>query len=57
MAKATIELPNGTSVVIDGTPEEVRKLLEFYGGGTPSTKGSTKKDSGSKKGKDKKSQR
>jgi hypothetical protein len=34
MAKASIELPNGTAVVIEGTPEEVHKLLEFYGGST-----------------------
>ena len=38
MAKAVIELPNGTSVVIEGTPEEVRKLLEFYGGSAPTDK-------------------
>lgn len=31
MAKASIELPNGTAVIIEGTPEEVRKLLEYYG--------------------------
>ncbi|CAN0493717.1 unnamed protein product, partial [Phaeothamnion confervicola] len=31
MAKASIELPNGTSITIEGTPEEVRKLLEYYG--------------------------
>jgi len=34
MAKASIELPNGTSVIIEGTPEEVRKLLEYYGAGS-----------------------
>lgn len=38
MAKASIELPNGTSVVIEGTPEEVRKLLKFYGGSLPEHK-------------------
>ena len=37
MAKASIRLPNGTSVLIEGTTEEVRQLLEFYGqaGGPP----------------------
>jgi hypothetical protein len=32
MAKATLSLPNGTSVQIEGTTDEVKKLLEFYGG-------------------------
>lgn len=31
MAKASIRLPNGTSVLIEGTTDEVRQLLEFYG--------------------------
>lgn len=37
MAKASIRLSNGTSVLIEGTSDEVRQLLEFYGqaGGTP----------------------
>lgn len=35
MAKTSLQLPNGTTVVIEGTPEEVRKLLEFYGGTAP----------------------
>ena len=30
MAKASIQMPNGTIVQIEGTPEEVKKLLEFY---------------------------
>lgn len=30
MAKASFRLPNGTSVLIEGTPEEVRELLAFY---------------------------
>jgi hypothetical protein len=34
MPKATIKLPDGTSVVIDGSPEEVAKLLALYGGAT-----------------------
>jgi hypothetical protein len=32
MAKASITLPNGTVVNIEGTPEEVQHLLEFYSG-------------------------
>jgi hypothetical protein len=37
MAKASIRLPNGTSVLSEGTTDEVRHLLEFYGqaGGLP----------------------
>jgi hypothetical protein len=31
MVKATINLPNGTEVTIDGTPEEVQSLLSYYG--------------------------
>lgn len=38
MAKASLELPNGTSIVVEGTPEEVRRLLEFYGGAVPEEK-------------------
>lgn len=32
MAKASLTLPNGTVVQIEGTTEEVRDLLQFYGG-------------------------
>ena len=32
MPKASFTLPNGTVVTIEGTPVEVRNLLEFYGG-------------------------
>ena len=31
MAKASLNLPNGTVVQIEGTTEEVKKLLELYG--------------------------
>jgi hypothetical protein len=31
MAKATITLPNGTVVQVEGSTAEVRQLLEFYG--------------------------
>jgi hypothetical protein len=34
MAKASLTLPNGTAVQIEGTTEEVRDLLHFYGAGT-----------------------
>ena len=46
MATARLELPNGTSVILEGTPEEVHRLLSLYGGqeGIPSRKrGSRKK--------------
>jgi len=33
MVKASITLPNGTEVTVDGSPEEVQSLLEFYGNG------------------------
>ena len=33
MARATLTLQNGTVVNIEGTTEEVRALLDFYGGG------------------------
>lgn len=33
MAKATLTLPNGTVVGLEGTPEEVHRLLEVYSGG------------------------
>ena len=35
MAKASIKLPDGTSVVIEGSPEEVAKLLSIYGARVP----------------------
>jgi hypothetical protein len=35
MAKAQVTLPNGTTVEIEGTADEVRQLLEFYGGTAP----------------------
>ena len=41
MAKATLELPNGTKVVVEGTPEEVTKLLDFYGGGSGGSESSS----------------
>jgi hypothetical protein len=35
MAKATLTLPGGTTVVIEGTPEEVNRMLELHAGGAP----------------------
>lgn len=32
MAKATLTLPGGAVVNLEGTPEEVRRLLELYSG-------------------------
>lgn len=32
MAKASLKLSNGTVVTLEGTPEEVKALLELYGG-------------------------
>lgn len=37
MPKASIKLPDGTSVVIEGSPEEVAKLLALYGGAASGT--------------------
>ncbi len=34
MAKSTINLPNGTNITIEGTPEEVLKILDFYAMGS-----------------------
>src|SRR5262249_55847964 len=41
MAKATFTLPNGTGVTLDGDPEEIRRLLELYGGSPASSVRST----------------
>jgi len=34
MAKASLKLPSGTTVAIEGSPEEVHQILEFYGAGS-----------------------
>jgi hypothetical protein len=44
MAKASIELPNGTAVNIEGTTEEIQRLLEFYGGQASAPKTSARLD-------------
>ena len=33
MTKANIELPNGTKIIVDGTPEEVAKAVQLMQGG------------------------
>ncbi len=45
MAKASLKLPNGTSVQIEGTHEEIHKLLQFYSAqeAKPGAKDSRKK--------------
>lgn len=37
MASASIKLANGTSVQVEGTPDEVAKLLALYGGASPTS--------------------
>lgn len=43
MAKATLTLSDGTSVVIEGTPEEVHRLLSLYGGDSHQTTAVTRR--------------
>ena len=35
MATAKLTLPDGTNVLIEGTPEEIERLLSFYSGRSP----------------------
>lgn len=49
MAKANLTLPNGTTVVIEGTHEEVAALLATVSG--PTTSASSSKKSGRRKSK------
>jgi len=42
MVKASLKLANGTVVTIDGTPKEVKHLLEFYSDKSPSPSSSAK---------------
>jgi hypothetical protein len=37
MATANIQLPDGTNVSIEGTPEEISKVLNLYGPKAPAT--------------------
>lgn len=39
MPKASIKLPDGSSVAIEGSPAEVAKILALYGGASVSTQG------------------
>lgn len=48
MAKASLKLPNGTVVTLEGTPEEVKHLLELYGG-EPTEASTTKRRTRSRK--------
>lgn len=43
MAKAKISLANGTTVDIEGSTDEIKKLLEFYGGAASHSKVSSAK--------------
>lgn len=36
MATAKLTLPDGTNVLIEGTPEEIERLLSYYSGGSAS---------------------
>lgn len=50
MAKASLKLSSGAVVTLEGTPEEVKHLLELYGGGEKPTKSATR-SRGSKRSK------
>lgn len=56
MPKATITLPDGTNVVIDGSPEEVAKLLSLYGGASDEPASKPAKKAAPKKKKSRKTQ-
>jgi len=34
MAKATLKLPDGTNVTVDGSPEQIHRVLSLYAGNT-----------------------
>jgi len=50
MAKANIQLPDGTTVVIDGTVEEIEKILRVYGQSAKPSKPSPASKKSSTKG-------
>lgn len=53
MAKATVTLPNGTQVNIEGSPEEVARIMELYSqqdGGTTRKKAKKKRTAKKKTG-------
>lgn len=49
MARATLKLANGTVVTLEGTPEEVQRLLELYGGETQPASKSAARHGGGKR--------
>ena len=49
MTKASLALPNGTTVTIEGTSEEVDRLLKLYAGQGPKTEGARKTTQGKQK--------
>lgn len=49
MTKAKISLPDGTQVEIDGTPEEVSRVLALYGGESVSESQSPQRKTSKKK--------
>lgn len=51
MAKANLTLPNGTTVVIEGTPDEVATLLSTVSGSGPTASAGSSKKSGRRKSK------
>ena len=55
MAKAAFTLPNGTVVKIEGSTQEVKELLDFYGGGASNTDAPVRKQPAKKAGRKKKS--
>lgn len=50
MAKANIQLPDGTTIVIDGTVEEIEKILHVYKKPIESTRSSPVKKKPAKRG-------
>jgi len=49
MAKSTITLPDGTTIIIDGTLEEIKKIISLYSFQKKEILNETKKDKGKKK--------
>lgn len=49
MVKATLKLPNGTKVEIDGSTEEVEQLLQMYASGPQAKTGKTDRSPGKRK--------
>ena len=49
MAKASLKLPNGTTITLEGSPEEVKHLLGLYGGGDERAPRPAERSSGSQR--------